>query len=84
MIFGAKEEIIPKYYDDDKPKSVQKTSFGLVRIILLWLASLLFNKKGVVTDNTFFCERYKTVAYTPSATQTAPSSPFAVVIFTAL
>ena len=38
MIFGAKEEIIPKYYDDDKPKSVQKTSFGLVRIILLWLS----------------------------------------------
>ena len=37
MIFGAKEEIIPKYYDDDKPKSVQKTAFGLVRIILLWL-----------------------------------------------
>ena len=37
MIFGAKEEIIPKYYDDDKPKSVQKTPFGLVRIILLWL-----------------------------------------------
>ena len=36
MIFGAKEEIIPKYYDDDKPKSVQKTAFGLVRIILLW------------------------------------------------
>ena len=39
MIFGAKEEIIPKYYDDDKPKSVQKTSFGLVRIILLWLTN---------------------------------------------
>ena len=37
MIFGAKEEIIPKYYDDDKPKSVQKTAFGLIRIILLWL-----------------------------------------------
>jgi hypothetical protein len=37
MIFGAKEEIIPKYYDDDKPKSVQKTPFGLVRIRLLWL-----------------------------------------------
>ncbi len=37
MIFGAEEEIIPKYYDDDKPKSVQKTTFGLIRIILLWL-----------------------------------------------
>ena len=37
MIFGAKEEIIPKYYDDDKPKSVQKTAFGLAQIILLWL-----------------------------------------------
>ena len=37
MIFGAKEEIIPTYYDDDKPKSVQKIAFGLVRIILLWL-----------------------------------------------
>ena len=37
MIFGAKEEIIPTYYDDDKPKSVQKTAFGLVRIMLLWL-----------------------------------------------
>ena len=40
MIFGAKKEIIPKYYDDDKPKSVQKTTFGLVRIILLWLSKL--------------------------------------------
>ena len=40
MIFGAKEEIIPKYYDDDKPKSVQKTAFGLVRIILLWLINI--------------------------------------------
>ena len=38
MIFGAKEEIIPKYYDDDKPKSAKKTAFGLVRIILLWLS----------------------------------------------
>ena len=37
MIFGAKEEVIPKYYDDDKPKSVQKTAFGLVQIIWLWL-----------------------------------------------
>ena len=37
MIFGAKEEMIPKYYDDDKPKSVQKTAFGLAQIILLWL-----------------------------------------------
>ena len=43
MIFGAKEEIIPTYYDDDKPKSVQKTAFGLVRIILLWLC----NKKAL-------------------------------------
>ncbi len=40
MIFGAKEEIIPKYYDNDKPKSVQKTAFGLVRIILLWLINI--------------------------------------------
>ena len=38
MIFGAKEEIIPTYYDDDKPKSVQKTAFGLVWIILLWFS----------------------------------------------
>ncbi len=37
MIFCAEEEIIPKYYDDDKPKTVQKTAFGLVWIILLWL-----------------------------------------------
>ncbi len=37
MIVCAKEEIIPKYYDDDKLKSVQKTAFGLIRIILLWL-----------------------------------------------
>ena len=37
MIFGAKEEIIPKYYDDDNPKSVQKTAFGLIQIISLWL-----------------------------------------------
>ena len=44
MIFGAKEEIIPKYYDDDKPKSVRKTTFGLVRIILLWLKAR-HNKK---------------------------------------
>ena len=42
MIFGAKEEIIPTYYDDDKPKSVQKTAFGLVRIILLWLLYDIF------------------------------------------
>ena len=42
MIFGAKEEIIPKYYDDDKPKSAKKTAFGLVRIILLWLSGLAF------------------------------------------
>ena len=41
MIFGAKEEIIPKYYDDDKPKSAKKTAFGLVRIILLWLTKNL-------------------------------------------
>ena len=41
MIFGAKEEIIPTYYDDDKPKSVQKTAFGLVRVILLWLLSII-------------------------------------------
>ncbi len=40
MIFGAKEEIIPKYYDDDNPKSVQKATFGLIRIILLWLKAL--------------------------------------------
>jgi len=38
MIFGAEEEILPKHYDDDKAKSVQKTAFGLVRIILLWLS----------------------------------------------
>ena len=47
MIFGAKEEIIPKYYDDDKPKSVRKTTFGLVRIIWLWLNKLyLYAKAG--------------------------------------
>ena len=40
MIFGAKEEIIPKYYDDDKPKSAEKTAFGLVWMILLWLSKL--------------------------------------------
>ena len=44
MIFGAKEEIIPKYYDDDKPKSAKKTAFGLVRIILLWLSIQVFVK----------------------------------------
>ena len=27
MIFGAKEEIIPKYYDDDKPQKRSKDSF---------------------------------------------------------
>ena len=47
MIFGAKEEIIPKYYDDDKPKSVQKTPFGLVRIRLLWLRQAT-KKKSVL------------------------------------
>ena len=41
MIFGAKEEIIPKYYDDDKPKSVQKTALGLVWIMLLWSTKAL-------------------------------------------
>ena len=50
MIFGAKEEIIPKYYDDDKPKSANKTAFGLVRIILLWLTeyerTVLLLRKG--------------------------------------
>ena len=50
MIFGAKEEIIPKYYDDDKPKSAKKTAFGLVRIILLWLTeyerTVLLLRKG--------------------------------------
>jgi hypothetical protein len=44
MIFGAKEEIIPKYYDDDKPKSVQKTALGLVLIILLWLKVGFYKK----------------------------------------
>ena len=34
MIFGAKEAIIPSYYNDDKPKSVQKTAVGLVRIYI--------------------------------------------------
>ena len=51
MIFGAKEEIIPKYYDDDKPKSAEKTAFGLVRMILLWLSkltALAVNKKTEV------------------------------------
>ena len=42
MIFGAKEEIIPKYYDDDKPKSAEKTAFGLVRMILLWLSNVKY------------------------------------------
>ena len=50
MIFGAKEEIILKYYDDDKPKSAKKTAFGLVRIILLWLTeyerTVLLLRKG--------------------------------------
>ena len=60
MIFGAKEEIIPKYYDDDKPKSVQKTSFGLVRIILLWLAKVfarLMYKRGMKWQKS----TYKTI-----------------------
>ena len=39
MIFGEEEEIILKYYDDDKPKSVKKASLALVRIILLWLTA---------------------------------------------
>ncbi len=46
MIFGAEEETIPKYYDDDKPKSVQKTAFGLIRIILLWL--IIFTPSPVI------------------------------------
>ena len=46
MIFGAKEEIIPKYYDDDKPKSVKKTALELVWIILLWLNSACRQIKG--------------------------------------
>ena len=58
MIFGAKEEIIPTYYDDDKPKSVQKTAFGLVRIILLWLCNknalfccLMDRNRGTTKEN---------------------------------
>ena len=37
MIFSAKEKITPTYYDDDKPKSIRKTAFGLIRIILFGL-----------------------------------------------
>ena len=53
MIFGAKEEIIPKYYDDDKPKGVQKTAFGLIRIILLWLINK--NNYDLVRRSRFGC-----------------------------
>ena len=64
MIFGAKEEIIPKYYDDDKPKSVQKTVFGLVLIILLWLGKLhnlapyFYHYSTKKRNNKYFLAKY--------------------------
>ena len=54
MIFGAKEEIIPKYYDDDKPKSVQKTPFGLVGVVLFWLTLLTMLKFSIFIDEKIY------------------------------
>ena len=71
MIFGAKEEIIPTYYDDDKPKSVQKIAFGLVRIILLWLRRFTMRKKLTIAfmydfDKTLCDQDMQDYAFIPN------------------
>ena len=84
LLCYTKEEIIQKYYDDDKPKSVQKAAFGLVRIILLWLHKgylmhafkklcLFFASVLVLTSSLTACDNFDLSKFFPTSSENSSS-----------